>query len=173
MSQPSPIPAPRVPVPAARIDSVEMDDFADLRDDRLAGAHLAIRQRRYHLARETLLAMLRDRPDSATALTALAMVSTLLGDAGGTLQFADAALRVAPGQPKLLAMRATALSGLGRRDEARQAAEAAIAYEPRSAEPYAARASVDLAEHTRRATPPSSTSWLGPGRRWSTPRHTR
>ncbi len=148
MTQPSPIPAPRVPVPVARVDGVDADDFADLRDDRLAGAHVAVRQRRYRLAREMLLAMLRDRPDSVAALTGLATVSTLLGDAGGTLQFADAALRVAPGQPKLLAMRATALSTLGRRDEARQAAEAAIAYEPRSAEPYAARAGVDLAEHS-------------------------
>lgn len=154
MTQPSPIPAPRMPTPAARVESVDggqfadADGFADLRDDRLAGAQVAVRQRRYCLALDMLLAMLRDRPDSVAALTALATVSTLLGDAGGTLQFADAALRVAPGQPKLVAMRATALSALGRRDEARQAAEAAIAYEPRSAEPYAARAGVDLAEHS-------------------------
>jgi tetratricopeptide (TPR) repeat protein len=149
MTQPPSVPGPRVPAPAARFDGVDAGDFGDLTDDRLAGAHVAIRQRRYRLAREMLLAMLHDRPDSVAALGGLATVSTLLGDAGGTLQFADAALRVAPGQPKLLAMRATALSALGRRDEARRAAEAAIAYEPRSAEAYAARAGADLAEQSR------------------------
>lgn len=149
MTQPSPVPGPRVPAPAARFDGVDTGEFGDQSDDRLAGAQVAIRQRRYGLAREMFLAMLRDRPDSVVALGGLAIVSTLLGDPGGTLQFADAALRVAPGQPKVLAMRATALSALGRRDEARRAAEAAIAYEPRSAEPYAARAGADLAEHSR------------------------
>jgi tetratricopeptide (TPR) repeat protein/protein-tyrosine phosphatase len=155
MTQPSPNPGLRGAAPAARFERVEAGAVADpgevgdLADDRLAEAHVAVHQRHYRLAREMLLAVLRDRPDSVGALGGLATVSTLLGDAGGTLQFADAALRVAPGQPKLLAARATALSALGRRDEARQAAEAAIAYEPRSAEPYAARAGADLAEHSR------------------------
>jgi tetratricopeptide (TPR) repeat protein len=137
-----------MPVVAARADDDETDEFDDFLDDRLAAAHLAIRERRFRPAREMLLAMLRDHPDSVAALTLLAIVSTLLGDPGGTLQFADAALRIAPGQPKLLAMRATALSAFGRRHEARQAADTAIAYEPRSAEPYCARAGVDLAEQT-------------------------
>lgn len=148
MTASPPIPAPGVPAIAGRSDGDETDEFDDLLDDRLAGAHRAIRERRFRPAREMLLAMLRDHPDSVAALTLLAIVSTLLGDPGGTLQFADAALRIAPGQPKLLAMRATALSAFGRRDEARRAGDAAIAYEPRSAEPYFARAGVDLAEQT-------------------------
>jgi tetratricopeptide (TPR) repeat protein len=148
MTASPPIPAPRVPAMTARTEGDETDEFDDLLDDRLADAHVEIRERRFRPARQMLLAMLRDHPDSVAALTLLAVVSTVLGDAGGTLQFADAALRIAPGQPKLLAMRATALSALGRRAEARQAADAAIAYEPRSAEPYAARAGVDLTEHS-------------------------
>jgi hypothetical protein len=148
MTASPPIPAPRVPAIAPQVDGDETDEFDDFLDERLAGAHVAIRERRFRPARDMLLAMLRDHPDSVAALTLLAIVSTLLGDPGGTLQFADAALRIAPGQPKLLAMRATALSAFGRRNEARLAADAAIAYEPRSAESYAARAGVDLAEHS-------------------------
>ena len=99
MTASPPIPAPRVPTIAPHVDGDETDEFEDFLDERLVSARVAMREHRLRPARDMLLAMLRDHPDSVAALTLLAIVSTLLGDPGGTLQFADAALRIAPGQP--------------------------------------------------------------------------
>ncbi|HKE64137.1 MAG TPA: hypothetical protein VKB59_05715 [Micromonosporaceae bacterium] len=126
----------------------ELSPTAPGRDARFARARAAVARGAHRDAMDELLDILRDRPDSGETLVALAVVANDAGRHASALQFADAALRVAPDDVSALTIRSTALTALDRLAEARDAAELAIAYDPRSVGGYDALAAAWLQEHS-------------------------
>ncbi|HEU0240747.1 MAG TPA: hypothetical protein VFR11_15920, partial [Micromonosporaceae bacterium] len=115
---------------------------------RFGRARAAVVRGAHRDAMNELLDILRDRPDSCETLIALAAVANDAGRHASALQFADAALRVAPDDVSALTIRSAALTALDRLAEARDAAELAIAYDPTFAGGYDALAAAWLHEHS-------------------------